>query len=467
MILSTEPETLDPRYASDAMALRVSRLIHAGLTRLDPETLRPVPYAAASLVWTGPLTLRVELRDGVRFHSGKPLTSEDVVATLAAFASPKVGSRHASVLDAIEDARDDGPRAVVVTLKRAHATLLTDLELPILRADQACGPPDSTGTLDGLGPFEVAHAERGSVVLQPADTGLFPRPRHAVALRTVRDENARALRLVAGRADVALNVLSPTLLPALAEEPGLAITARGGANLTYMVARVDRPPMNDARVRRAVSAAIDRALIAKTLLGGYAQPADTLLPPALWAYSPATAPVVFDPDDARRLLREAGAPVPLRLSLLTSTDRLRGTIARAMAQELADVGIELEVVPLELGTLLARLSAGEFDVATLQLPEITEPNVLRVFMQSSLVPPRGANRGRIADARIDALLDTGDRAATLEERMSIYAALEAENRKSLYLIPLWHEDQVAVTSARARDFRPSAEGRWLSLVTLP
>jgi len=129
--------------------------------------------------------------------------------------------------------------------------------------------------------------------------------------------------------------------------------------------------------------------------------------------------------------------------------------------------VDLEVVPLELGTMLARLASGDFDAATLQLPEISEPNVLRVFMHGDLVPPRGANRGRIHDADVDRLLDAGDQASSEPDRVKIYAELEAKNREELFLVPLWHEAQVAVTSERARAFAPSAEGRWLSLAALP
>jgi peptide/nickel transport system substrate-binding protein len=472
MIVAADPETLDPRYVADAVGLRVTRLIHAGLVKLDPSTLAPAPYAARTWQWTDTRTLRVELRDDVRFHSGALLTSLDVVATLRAFRSKSVGARHSSVVDAIADAVPDGPGAVIITLARPHATLLTDLEVPILRADQAEGAPDPEGKLDGLGPFRVETFARGEVLLVPADGGVLARPRHAIAIRTIHDENARALRLSAGRADVALNVLSPTLLPAV-NGAGLAITSRPGANLTYMVVRVDRGPLADARVRRALALAIDRAGIARSLLAGHAEAAETLLPASHWAYTPTPGPLIFDPAAARALLDAAGLPDEpghgprVRLSLLTSTDRLRGTLARYIAQEAADVGIAIEVVPLELGTMLARLAAGDFDVATLQLPELGEPNVLRFFLHSAFIPPAGANRGRVRDAALDALLDEGDRTTGEDARRAVYAEVEARMREELFLIPLWHEDQVAVTSERARAFVPSAEGRWLSLAGLP
>jgi peptide/nickel transport system substrate-binding protein len=475
MLVASDPETLDPRYVTDAVGLRTTRLIHAGLVRLDPDTLAPRPYLAKGWRWIDPQTLAIDLREDVRFHSGAPLRARDVVATLEAFASPRVASRHASVIDAIAGAREDGDHALTVRLSRPHATLLTDLELPVLRADQAEGPPAPEGTLDGLGPYAVAAASPGEVRLVPADGGALPRPAHPVTLRVVHDENARALRLMAGRADVALNLVSPTLLPAIEKQPGLAVTSRPGANLTYMVVQEEHPPLDDAAFRRAISGAIDRATICSTLFAGRAQPAGGLIAPASWAHA-GLPPLPYDPAASREVFAAAGPAGPAggperrgrqaRLTLLTSTERLRGDVARFVAQGLADAGLQVDVVPLELGTMIARLNAGDFDLAILQLPEMTEPNVLRRFLGGAFVPPTGANRGRARDAALDALLDEGDRVADPEARRAIYARLETHERDALHLVPLWYEDQVVVTSARARDFTPSAEGRWLGLAAL-
>jgi peptide/nickel transport system substrate-binding protein len=466
LVVAADAETLDPRYVTDAVGMRVSRLIHAGLVRLDPDTLAPVPYLARSWEWKDDRTLEVALRDGLHFHGGAAFTSADVVATLRAFASPEVASRHASIVEAIEEARALDPLTVVIVLRRPHATLLTDLELPILRADQAFAPPDPMGALDGLGPYAVQSIAQGEIHLSPASRSALPTPNRAAVVRTVHDENARALRFYAGRADIGVNVLSPTLLPAMESAEGIAVTSRPGANLTYMVVRVGRPPLDDVRLRRAISLSIDRALIARTLLAGRAEQADTVMPPGHWAYVAAPSPLAFDPVAARRELADAGLS-GVRVSLLTSTDRLRMSIARFIAQELAEVGVVVEVTPLELGTLLARLNAGDFDLATLQMPELTEPNVLRVFLHSASIPPEGANRGRLRDPELDSLLDLGDRVPGVEARRSVYARLESRLREQLFIVPLWHEDQVTLTSTRARGFLPSREGRWLSLAGLP
>ncbi|HVJ92372.1 MAG TPA: ABC transporter substrate-binding protein [Labilithrix sp.] len=465
MLVANDPETLDPRHATDAVALRTSRLVHAGLVRLDPITLEPKPYLARSWRWVDERTLSVELRDDVTFHSGAPFGARDVAATIRALQSPEVASRHARVVDAIGDVLIDDEHRIRIELRRTHATLLTDLELPILRESEASLPPRPNGDLDGLGPFVVASREPGTVALVPANGGALPAPAHPVTIRTVHDENARALRMHAGRADLVVNGFSPTLLPALAQARGVSISTRPGANLTYMLARADRGPLSDERVRKAVAIAIDRERIVRTLLAGHASAASGLLPKAHWAHSEASA-LPFDLESARRMLSEAGA-LPLRLTLLTSTDRLRGTIARQIAQDMASIGVDLEVVPLEFGTMLARLGAGDFELATLQIPELTEPNVLRTFLHSSCIPPAGANRGRVRDAELDRLLDRGAEERDPAARRAVYASLEKLVRDRALFVPLWHEDQVAVTSARAAAFRPSAEGRWLDLAMMP
>src|SRR5262249_6146506 len=156
------------------------------------------------------------------------------------------------------------------------------------------------------------------------------------------DENARALRMHAGRADLVINGLSPTLLPAFEGAPDLVVGSRRGANVTYLLPRTDRGPLADPDLRRAIAGAIDRERAARTLFAGRATAGTTLLPPAHWGYSP-DAPKEPPRTTRSRLLH--GAQV--RLTLLTSTDRLRGAIARAVAQDLADAGVEVEVIALE------------------------------------------------------------------------------------------------------------------------
>lgn len=465
VLVTSPPETLDPRYATDAVGLRATRLVHAGLFGIHPETLAPVPVLAASYAFEGPLKLHVKLRNDARFHGGKPLAAGDVVATIAAFKSPAVASRHAKVLETIARVEADGPLDVTFTLSRPHATLLTDLELPVLREDEAAGPPAPDGTLDGLGPYTVTRLGEGFVELGPASK---PGPR-GVVLRAVRDENARALRLHAGRADVVQNAFSPTLLPSFEDAnagTGLRVVTRPGASVTYLLPRCDRGALVDPRVRRAISLGLDRELFARALFAGHARPAHAVLPPGHWAAPRDFPSEPRNVEAARALLREASAE-HLTLTLLVSTDRARKLLARVMAEELAEIGVTVEVVSVELGTLLARLGKGDFELALLQLPEVIEPNVLRTFLHGSNVPPVGSNRGRVTDHELDALLDEGDAVLDTSARAAVYARLERLVHDRAYLVPVVHEDHVVVLSPRASGYVPARDGRLGGLRSLP
>jgi len=465
IVVPQEISTLDPRFSTRAYDVKTTRLVHAGLIGLDPTSLAPVPLAAKSWRFADERTLELELRPGLRFHGGTSLSPADVCATLDAVSDPKLGSPHRAVVKAIGSCTPSGTSGVRITLRSARATLLTDLELPILRADQARSAPRPLGGLDGLGPYRIARASPSAVELEPADTGVLPRPAHAVVVRSIRDENARALRLLAGRADVAPNALSPALLPTLEGRSGLAVRAERGANVSYLLFQNERPPFDRPEVRRAVARAIDRDQIVRTLFAGRAQRARWLLPEGHWAAPAGAASEPYDPEAARALLSRL-PPV----TLVTSTDRLRVTVARAIAQMLGDAGLLVRVVSLDFGVLLARLDAGDFEMATLQMPELTEPNVLAWFFHPRGVPGEGGegkNRARYRDAEVGRWLDAAGATRDAKERGALYALVAERMQRDLPVLPLWHEDQVAVVSERAAGFGLSAEGRWLSIAKLP
>lgn len=468
--MPTTAATLDPRYSTDAIAVRVSRLVHAGLVRLDPDSLSPIPYAAARWEFVDPLTLDVSLRDDLRFHSGKPLRSEDVCATIRALQDPQVLSPHRAVVSKIGSCEERSPLEVRIELIGPHATLLTDLEVPILRADQAASKPRPDGDLDGVGPYRIRRVSHGVIELEPAEGSALPKPAHPVVVRTVRDENARALRLLSGRADIAVNAISPTLLPALEEAPGLRVRARDGANVTYLLMQNEKGPTRSVELRRAIAKSIDRALITRTLFADNAQVAATIFPPSSMAHPQDLAPLPHAPDEARAAFDKLRPSRPL--TLLSSTDRQRLTIARAIAQQLEDAGLAVEIVPLDSGVLFQRLSMGDYDLSILQMPELTEPHLLRWFFHSESIPSKdrpavGANRARYRSPEVDGWLDEAGVSLSVEERSALYAKVAHRFLEDVPVLPLFHEAQIAITSERAREFAPSAEGRWLSVAGIP
>ena len=205
VLATTEPVMLDPRYCTRSLDLKLSRLEHAGLVGLDATTLEPRPLAAEALERLDARHIRVTLKPGVRFHGGQPLSPEDVCATLQALTDPALRSPYRSISRAFVACRIVDARILELELGEPRATWMTDLEVPILRRDQARSSPKPDAGLDGLGPFTAHVQSPGVIEYLPANTGIFVRPKHPVLVRTVRDENARTEMIVSGATHARLN----------------------------------------------------------------------------------------------------------------------------------------------------------------------------------------------------------------------------------------------------------------------
>jgi peptide/nickel transport system substrate-binding protein len=286
-------------------------------------------------------------------------------------------------------------------------------------------------------------------------------------VRTVRDETTRVLELMHGRADLVVSGISPQLLGVLRSAPGLAVETVSGTGHAYLALNLRDKTLADVRVRRALSCALDRAELAEFKFEGTATPATGLLPKNNWAYAP--EPVCDnDPAQARKLLDEAGFPDPGRgrprlvLSLKSSTDRFRKSVAGVIAAQVARAGIQLDLRSLEFGTFSRDVKEGSFQVATLKWSAVLEPDLLRWAYDSKYVPTaenhfEGLNRQAYRSASFDARVEAAT-AGDATARAAAYAQAQAQLAADLPTIPLWHEDVVVVRSRALQGFRPSPHG---------
>jgi len=475
VLLPRDVQEIDPRFTGDAYGLKLSRLLFASLVRIDADTLDVVPDLAASVEVESDVRYRVRLRRGLRFSDGSTLDAEDVAATFRSVVDPALGSRYARTYQRIERVEVVSPLEVMFHLTGPHATFLTDLELPVLRAEDA---KRRVGAIDGpepigAGPYRLLARVPGRIELgaNPRWYGGAPRvPR--VRMLLVRDDNTRAMRMLAGAGDLVLNAMPPMLLPMFEKDPRFTVGSRGGVGTYYIGLNLEAPSLRDVRVRKAIAHAIDRPSIIAAKLGGRAQLARSFVVPGHWAFAEATPGYAYDPARARALLRQAGlsarggAPA-LHLTLRCGSDRFRVSIARAIAAMLGDVGVEVELRPSEVATLIADLGRGRFELTLLEIPEVVEPHVLSWFFSSDHVPGpgrEGSNRWRLRSAPLDAALERGRVSTDRATRQQAYAEVQRLLAEELPVIPLWHEDVVSVASARAASLSVSHLARFDALV---
>jgi peptide/nickel transport system substrate-binding protein len=279
-----------------------------------------------------------------------------------------------------------------------------------------------------------------------------------LTIKVIRDDNSRLMALAGGSGDLTQNTVSPLLLDSvLASQPRLQAVSARSSVYTYLGLNCDDAILKDVRVRRAIAHAIDRDRIVRTKLGGRAVLSTGLLPPLHWAYSGDVDRYPFDPARARQLLDEAGYPDPdgdgprprFTLVYKTSSNRFRVAVAQVIAAQLAEVGIEVDLRPLEFATFFADVKAGNFQLFSMQIPDVAEPDLYTNFFDSSRIPTReapdrGGNRMRYRNPELDGLLAKGRREVELDARLADYAEVQKIIARDVPVVSLWHEDNVAV-----------------------
>lgn len=474
VMLPRDAEQLDPRFVGDPYGLRVSRLIFASLVTIDPRTLEVIPDLAESVEAVSPTRFEVHLRDGLRFSDGSALDARDVVATFEGVVDPSLRSRYAQNYRRISEMQVPDPRTIVFILREPHATFLTDLELPIVRRQDAfrrIATPEAPLPI-GAGPYRLVEREPGVLELRANPHWHRGAPKFpSLRMVVIRDDNTRALRMLAGQGDLAVGSIPPLLLPLFEQDAQFETRSVPGISTIYLGFQTSSSKLQDVRVRRAIGYAIDRDLLVEAKYQGLARVTDSWIPHGHWAELAAKPPRAFDPARARALLDEAGfsdpaGPEPrMRLVLRTTSERFRQSVARAIAAMLDDVGVEVDVRPSEAATLIADLNRGRFEMTLLQVPEVIEPNVLSWFFDSSRIPgPRseGANRWRYRNPELDSLFELGRSTVERAGRRAAYERVQRILSRDVPVLPLWQPDTVAVVR-RGSLFDVPRDGRFGTL----
>ncbi len=478
ILIEASVEDLDPRFAASGYAIKISRLVAAPLVSLNTSDTHPKMELAESVVQPNPRTYVVTLRPKARFSDGTPVTAADVKATLDSIRGPKSLSPYRRAFARIVSIDVLGKRKVRFALGAPHAPFLSDLDMGILKASQVKGAsarrsgriPDLQ--LVGAGPLRIVRRTTGRIVLaaNPHYHGSKPKLRRYV-IKTVEDDNSRLLCLVSGGGDITQNTVAPLLLPALQRSDKLRVKSGPSLMTTYLAFNLRDKHLRDRRVRLAIAHALDRRRIVRAKFRGKALLATSILTPHHWAHNKALTPIPFDLAAARRLLDAAGLKRPagggprMKLTFKTSSNRFRLALARVLARQLGRVGIQVQVRSYEWGVFFADLKKGSFQLATLQMTELAEPDYHYYFFHSSkrtsaASPNAGGNRFGYANAVVDRLLERGRSELDRGRRREIYRQVQARLARDLPIFPLWHEDNLVVMRRNVRGYKMLPNARF-------
>lgn len=480
MLIESSPASLDPRIGTDAQAEHIDSLLFDALVRRD-EHFGLQPFLATRWETPDPQTWVFHLRSDARFHDGRPVTSRDVKFTIDSMLNGTVISVKAGSFTTLDHIDAPDPATVVFHLKTP------DPSLPFNLCDGAIGIVPYGSGRDfarhpiGSGPFEfVSQQLDRDVVIARAPhywdaLPSIPRVRFAV----VPDATTRALELEKGSADVESNALPADIVYALQRDAHLSVADGPGTVLNYVVFNMRDPLLRDVRVRTAIAEAINRPLIIQSLYRGQARLAESPLPPQHWAYfgnaqggagdppdNAAGDPALhsYNPATANALLDQAGYRrgqdgIRFHIGMKTSNDETVRLVSVAMQDQLAQIGIALDLRSYEFATFYADLTRGAFQLAPSRWIGGNEnPDIFRYAWSTATFPPHGGNRGFYSSAEMDRLIADAAATADHQRQLEDYIRIQQVAAHDLPSLNLWYLDSVIVHSRRLAEIHPNPSG---------
>ena len=463
--LAADVTSLDPHYVNLAPNNSAASHVFDALVHVDANA-RLAPGLALSWRAIDPTTWEFKLRKGVKFHDGSEFSADDVIfslerpATLAASPGPFTGFVKPITAKKIVD-----PWTIQLKTAAPYAMLPYDLNsIFIVSKKAATGAStedfNSGKAAIGTGPYKLLRFARGERIELARNDSYWGEKSDwdKVTLRILPADTARIAALLAGDLDAIENI--PTAdLTRLKTNANFRLEQKVSWRtlLLHLDQYRDHPPhltdkagkplasnpFKDARVRLALSKAINRKAIVERVMEGFAIAAGNVVSPPVFGHADALKAEVFDPEAAKKLLADAGYPDGFALTLHAPNNRYVNDdqLAQALAQMLSRIGIRTKVEAMPASVYFGKARAGEFSFALLGWGSFSGDLALRALAATpSADKGYGAwNWGHYSNPKVDALLEQGF--TTLDEKKREALAREAATLalKDTPLILLHHQ----------------------------
>ena len=458
------PTSLDPHYASLITNIAFARHVFQPLVEQDArQVLRPA--IARSWRVVDDTTWELELDPAARFSDGRPVTAEDVAFTIARAGDvPNSPSSFRYATRPVATVETVGPHTIRLRTNGPFPLLLNQLALVMVvpRRDGLTTAAFNDGSaMIGSGPYRLVSWQPGQPVRYARNEAFAGTPPAfaTVEFRPIANAGARVAALQAGDLDLA-EIIPPEQFARFKADARFT-TAQSASNrlifLTLDSGREESPhirvpdgsplrnPLRDARVRRALSIAINREALVSRTLQGQAVAAGDLGPAGYFGTSPDLTPPGFDLDGARRLLAEAGFPRGFTVQVNGPNDRYVNDeqVVQAIAQMWTRAGLTTTVEVKPRGVWLTEAARLAYSVNLAGFspnPEVLGMLETQIHSWNTTLGLGTANRGRFSSAEIDSIIQrartTMDNAA--RERLTQEATRRAL-RDETALIPLYFQ----------------------------
>jgi oligopeptide transport system substrate-binding protein len=491
---AAEPGDLDPHLASVLNDQIIVNTLFEGLTVLDERTSAPLPAAAESwstsadgLVWT------FRLREGLQWSDGDPLVADDFIRSWRRILNPQFASDNAWYLFALKNAEayngktlSDGPapgaraverlgftapdpRTLVLTLERPTPYLAALVSMP------AWFPvnPRSLAKFEAMEKRGTAWTRPGNLVSNGAFTltewvpnarivtTKNPRYREApqnklerVIFFPIENPDVEERDFRAKQLHVTFN-LPVTKIASWRQQNPTQLRVDPTLQVNFLRFNTARPPLNDPRVRRALALAIDRAVLAKSVLQGSREPATAITPPGTGGYT-ARASIGINLDEARKLLADAGFAggkgLPV-VDIQTRNDEIMPRVAEALqAMWQRDLGFRTTISPLEQKTWIQNQQTQNYGISTAAwTADFPDPvTFLGMFTANSAYNWTGWNH-----PEYEKLMTTAATTADARQRFELFQQAETVLLNESPVTPLYFGAQTYLIHPAVKSWEPA------------
>ena len=457
--LNASPITLDPRYATDAISYRLTRLLYKSLIDFDEEFHAKPELADWKKI--SPIHYRFTLRKKLnKFHDGSLLTTADVKATYDSILNPKEISPHKGSISMIKSIEIVDQNIIDFKLSHPDPLFPGRLVIGILPMKLIAKKHKFSREPIGSGPMKILDFRNDNHLrlLRIHDNKI-------IEFITLKDPIVRVLKLLKGEIDLTQGNLPPEIIAWLDEKKSIHVKKKVGNTFTYLGFNMEDSVTGNILVRNAIAHAIDRESIIKYVMRSSARKADALLPPEHWAGNPNLIGFDYNPKKSKILIKQAGYnnSYPIKLVYKTSNDPFRLRLATIIQNQLNSVGIEVEIRSYDWGTFYGDIKEGRFQMYSLSWVGLKMPDIFHYIFHSESIPPYGANRGRFKDKNVDLILELAKSEVSLDKQSLYYKDLQEHLLQAIPYIPLWYEDNVLLSKSNIEGYELSADGNFDSL----
>lgn len=427
-------DTLHPSDFSTTVEHTILSQIYDTLMFMNPDGAHdPEPRIAEDYeISEDGMDYTFHLRDDVTFHDGTSLTSADVKFSLELYMDSEYQGAQVIGLESVETPDDT---TVVCHLDAPYSPFLLGV-CQVSIASKAYfekSEEDFVNNPVGSGPYKYTGREKGSRVTLEAYDGYY-RGEAAiknVAFEVIPDQSTTAVALKTGEIDFA-GIESSTIAQ-LSGDDAIQVEEVGNSGFTYVSMNTEKAPFDDVKVRQAINYAVNRENVVAVCYDDEAEVNSNICSKDRFGYSEDQPQYTYDPDQAKKLLKEAGITTPYNLGTILVAEKY-SNIATVIQSDLKAVGLDVTIDVKEFNAYIDDLTSGNYDITALEMTLDGDSQQLEMAFTTDYIGT--ANNARYSDEEMDALFvqartepDTDARAEIFDQILTkaqdeaIYAVL--------------------------------------------